>query len=323
MTHIKYKLNLISNLYARGLFLFLAILVMCLPALSIAGTVNLPETGQTTSYATGDDGDIQAGVAWPSPRFTNNGDSTITDNLTGLMWTQDANLPAGTKTWQEALNYVAGLNAGSYQGYTDWRLPNINELESLVNAEESNSATWLNSQAFTNVQSIYYWSSTRSNSAMWLVDMSVGNVSYPMTTVGYVWPVRSGSGGSFDNSEIWETGQNVSYATGDDGDIKAGVAWPTPRFTDNGDGTVTDNLTGLVWTQDANLPAGTKTWQQALDYVKGMNAGTYPNLGYTDWRLPNRKGLFSLIDRSQYNPPIQSGHPFTNVQSNFYWGAGQ
>jgi len=52
-----------------------------------------------------------------------------------------------------------------------------------------------------------------------------------------------------------------------------------------------------------------------------MNAGTYPNLGYTDWRLSNRKELFSLIDCSQYFPALPSGHPFTNVQSGNYWSS--
>ena len=68
-----------------------------------------------------------------------------------------------------------------------------------------------------------------------------------------------------------------------------------------------------MWTKDANLPGTSKTWQEALDYVKGINTGTYSNFGYTDWRLPNRKELQSLIDRNRYNPTLPSGHPFTNV----------
>ncbi|KJU82540.1 protein containing DUF1566, partial [Candidatus Magnetobacterium bavaricum] len=75
-----------------------------------------------------------------------------------------------------------------------------------------------------------------------------------------------------------------------------------------------------MWTKDANLPGTYKTWQQALDYVTSMNngAGTY---GYTDWRLPNRKELFSLVDRATYTPSLPSGHPFTNVQSSYYWSS--
>jgi len=109
--------------------------------------------------------------------------------------------------------------------------------------------------------------------------------------------------------------------TGQDGDIQAGVPWPSPRFIDHGNDTVTDNLTGLMWTKDANLPGTSKTWQEALDYVKGINTGTYSNFGYTDWRLPNRKELQSLIDRNRYNPTLPSGHPFTNVQGVYYWSS--
>ncbi|MBU0568419.1 DUF1566 domain-containing protein [bacterium] len=100
------------------------------------GTVQLPKTGQTTSYATGDDGDLERGVAWPSPRFTDNGNGTVTDNLTGLMWTKDANL-GGTMNWQNALTYMTTLNVG---GYIDWRLPNLKELRSLMDCSQSNPA---------------------------------------------------------------------------------------------------------------------------------------------------------------------------------------
>ncbi|MEW6104350.1 MAG: DUF1566 domain-containing protein, partial [bacterium] len=120
--------------------------------------------------------------------------------------------------------------------------------------------------------------------------------------------------------ELPKTGQTTSYATGDDGDLEKGVSWPDPRFTIGGNGTVTDNLTGLMWTRNANL-AGARTWQGALDYVAGMNTGANPNYGYTDWRLPNRKELRSLIDYSKFNPALPSGHPFINVSSGVYWSS--
>jgi len=116
-----------------------------------------------------------------------------------------------------------------------------------------------------------------------------------------------------------KTGQTDGYAAGDDGDLERGVAWPLSRFTDHGDSTVTDNLTGLMWTKNADLTNGQRTWQQALGYVAGMNAGTHPNLGYTDWRLPNRNELHSLTDRSRYATALPAGHPFINVQTLDYW----
>ena len=260
---------------------------------------------------------LQAGVAWPNPRFVDNGNSTITDNLTGLMWTKDANLPSGTISWQQALDYVANMNSGNgTYGYNDWRLPNIVELDSLQNQGARDFIAWLTGQRFANVQVGACWSSTSYStdpSYAWIFLLIDQNLFYgPKADTQYVnlWPVRGGQCG-IDTSVtcLPKTGQTITYYPGDDGALQKGVAWPTVRFSDNGNGTVTDNLTGLMWTKDA-YPAGmTKTWQQALDYVKTVNTGTY-----TDWRLPNRKELRSLIDYSQLNPALPQGHPFTNVQ---------
>jgi len=314
---------------------FTILLLVLITTVVSAGTVNLPRTGQTKCYdtagveipcaGTGQDGEIQAGVAWPDPRFTDNSDGTMTDNLTGLMWTKDANLPSGYMNWQQSLDYVAGMNSGTYQnyGYHDWRLPNVNELESLVNANEANSATWLNTQGFTNVECDDDWSSTTSSYDQDVAcNVSMGDGSFGegfhKSASKCVWPVRA-VGGFSAPAQVWKCGQTISYATGDDGDLERGVAWPSPRFADHGNGTVTDNLTGLMWTKNANLPNGWMIWQEAQNYVTGMNAGTYPNYGYHDWRLPNRKELHSLTDYSRYNPALPGGHPFANVISESYY----
>ncbi len=129
-----------------------------------AGAIRLPKNGQTTCYDssgsaisctnTGQDGDLQKGVEWPNPRFAVNTDTTIIDNLTGLVWAPDGNLLPdrnpqwekrstlfdGAVTWQHALDYVAKLNAENYLGHNDWRVPNITELESLVNRSRVNTA---------------------------------------------------------------------------------------------------------------------------------------------------------------------------------------
>ncbi|MES0335667.1 MAG: DUF1566 domain-containing protein [Candidatus Magnetobacterium sp. LHC-1] len=75
-----------------------------------------------------------------------------------------------------------------------------------------------------------------------------------------------------------------------------------------------------MWTKNANLPGTLKSWYGALDYVASMNNGA-GTLGYTDWRLPNKKELRSLSDHRMYNPSLLSGHPFTNVQSDVYWSS--
>ena len=124
---------------------------------------------------------------------------------------------------------------------------------------------------------------------------------------------------------VRQSGQSTSYATGDDGNLKKGVTWPTPRFADNGNGTVTDNLTGLVWMQNANC-WGFLTWTDALAKVAGLNAGSQSCTGYTtgthtNWHLPTKRELMSLIDSGRSNPALPSGHPFSGVQSNDYWSS--
>ena len=115
-----------------------------------------------------------------------------------------------------------------------------------------------------------------------------------------------------------QTGQTVILEPGDDGHLEKGVAWPDPRFTDNEDGTVTDNLTGLIWTKDVNI-YGATTWNEALTSCNSCNVG-----GYTDWYLPNVRELNSLIDYggAQYQK-LPAGHPFTGTMgpSWYYWSS--
>ena len=121
---------------------------------------------------------------------------------------------------------------------------------------------------------------------------------------------------------VLNTGQLITYAAGDDGNFKWGAA-VSNRFTDNGNGTVTDNLTSLIWLKNANC-FSTPTWANALAQANGLGNGS---CGLTDgsvagdWRLPNMNELESLVDASQSNPALPGGHPFTDVQSNGYWSS--
>ncbi|MBN2017727.1 MAG: DUF1566 domain-containing protein [Candidatus Cloacimonetes bacterium] len=125
---------------------------------------------------------------------------------------------------------------------------------------------------------------------------------------------------------IPKTGQTTSYATGDDGDLEKGIAWPSPRFTDSEDGTITDNLTGLVWLKNAET-FGLRSWTDALTDCSNLESGLYglsDDSSAGDWRLPNIRELFSLIDFGASHdpyPPLPSGHPFSNVQSEGYWSS--
>jgi hypothetical protein len=170
----------------------------------------VPQTGQTLSYADGDDGDTQVGVAWPVPRFTDYGNGTVTDNLTALIWLQNANC-FGFREWApQALidagtlaSGSCGLSDGSVEG--DWRLPNVKELQSLIdfgffNPALSNAvgtAKWTQADAFSGVLSGHYYSSTTSAGQpgdAWQVDLNDGFTH--RSSKGFnslVWPVRGGN----------------------------------------------------------------------------------------------------------------------------------
>lgn len=120
----------------------------------------LPKTGQTTSYPEGDetdrdDGHYQAG--WEGERFTDNGDGTITDNATSLMWPKDAadaGLEMEDRDWAPQIAHIEGL---TFAGYSDWRMCNVVELESIID-RTLYSAT-INS-IIQNAQKTFPWTST-------------------------------------------------------------------------------------------------------------------------------------------------------------------
>jgi hypothetical protein len=196
--------------------------------------------------------------------------------------------------------------------------------------------TWLNVLGFSNVQNGTYWTSStvpNPNNLAWVVDMSWLEAvnSLTKTYSVYVWPVRGGDGGGL--IQLPRTGQTTSYATGDDGALQKGVSWnPATRFTINSNGTVTDNLTGLIWLMNANCidtlggisKAGQLSWANALiwsNYLASGACGLSDGSVAGDWRLSNVYELESLIDLQYASPSLSSGHPFSNVKSNYYWSS--
>jgi len=322
------------------LFIFTLLTSLFTIASAASPPAPVPQTGQTTCYnesgatiacsGTGQDGELKTGVAWPNPRFTDNGNGTVTDNLTGLMWSKDANAPgpkacgpATNTTWQGAMTYADCLNSNNYLGYKEWRVPSIRELGGLVDKSRLNPALPAG-HPFTSVQTGGYWSSTTDayGGSGWFVNMGLGEVDNDGKGYSgyYVWPVRSVQSSA--PAPTPATGQTRVFSWRDDGALKPGVAWPTPRFTDNSNGTVTDNLTGLIWLKNANC-FGTRVWDNALatsntlaNGACGLTDGSKPG----DWHLPNYNELWSLLDYGHDSPALPVGHPFTSVQTYFgYW----
>ncbi|MBI3609163.1 MAG: DUF1566 domain-containing protein, partial [Nitrospirae bacterium] len=218
--------------------------------LTVSATA-LPRTGQVACYSetganrecsgTGEDGERQAGVAWPVPRFVllvdpaSNG-NCVADQLTGLEWVRVPD----TTLWIWTGNPSVFTYAAAFDlcGANDWRLPNRRELRSLIHYGQINTAAWLNdpAQGFSNIQggttSIYWTSTTDANdsASAWSVYMGNGvTVGKDKGIIYYVWLVRTPAIPA--PAAPARTGQTISYATEDDGALQAGVVWPDPRFT--------------------------------------------------------------------------------------------
>jgi len=292
----------------------------------------LAATGQSISYAAGDDAALHAGVAWPATRFVDNGDGTVADLLTGLVWLRDAACLAPA-VWAAALSEVAelksgqcGLSDGSAAG--QWRLPNLNELASLLDASRSAPAV---GGPFANLPGAaggsVYWTSTpywqgagSATFSAWAIRLSDGryingddaNGSNVMASASNgVWAVKGTSGAAV---TLMATGALVPFGAGDDATLARGAPIPQSRMIDNGDGTVTDAATGLVWLKQADCISA--TWSGALAAIAGLSSG---QCGLTDgstagqWRMPNRAEMQSLADRGQNNHALYFDETFTTA----------
>jgi hypothetical protein len=223
--------------------------------------------------------------------YKNNGDSTVTDLNTHLMWTQE---PGSKKTFQQA---VAGASKCRVGGYIDWRLPTIKELYSLIlfsgtdpdpmsiNASDerpfidtryfkfqygnpADGDRIIDSQFATCTK--YQSTTMNGNETMFGVNFADGRIKgYP---VG-----RTGRRGEKKFYVLYVRG-NHDYGKND--------------FHDNNDGTITDRATGLMWSK-ADSAKG-MDWQDALAWVQKKNSEKY--LGHSDWRLPDAKELQSIVD---------------------------
>jgi hypothetical protein len=347
--------------------LIISVIVLA-ASVSLAADAPVPKTGQTICYddsgasiactGTGHDGDLKKGVAWPNPRFTDNANGTVTDNLTGLIWLKDVSCATinGTRSDKNsALTKANNLNTGQCNlsdnsSPGDWRLPNVRELESLIHAgfsypalpNTAGTGQWTSGNPFLfSDTGIFdtYWTSTLTtlppgDILYWSMDLGVGKVFQSNVTSTYIlWPVK-GESATPAPAPVPKTGQTASDpggVSGDDGELKKGVAWPGSRLANNNDGTLTDALTGLVWLRNANCAVDTQTWAQALQAVANLNStgamdqtnncgdGSNGGSHQTDWRLPNRRELLSLIDFGKSDPALPVSDFVSIGLNDLYW----
>lgn len=288
--------------------------------------VDLAATGQATTDAA-----LRMQPLFSTDRFTDNQDGTVTDSVTGLVWLKNAGC-FSPSLWADALAQVntlasgaCGLTDGSVAGH--WRMPNINELESLVDASASHPAL-SPGHPFTNVSPAIYWSSTSyfggqtGSSLAWSIRFSDGRFindgasNVKVLSYNQIWAVRGAGAGP---NRLQSTGQYVLFADGDDGHIQTGMPLTYPRWLDRGDGTVVDTVTGLVWLKQADCIQ--QTWANAIAAVRALASG---QCGLTDgsqtgtWRMPTRTEMESLSDRMVNNHADFFNQTYFNLDGTVY-----
>ena len=217
------------------------------------------------------------------------------------------------------------MNRERYAGRDDWRLPNRNELRSLMSYQARKPAL-AEGHPFVNVFLGWYWTSTTaaiSPAYAWAVHLEGARMFYGRKDQEYLcWPV-CGAG----NGLLPRTGQRRCIdaggvvidcrGMGQDGELQTGAPWPEPRFTVTGE-VVRDRLTGLAWARRADPGGEPVAWQEALDRVSAWNDehGTAQLV----WRLPTINELASLVDCDAHSPALPAGHPFIGLQDG-YWSA--
>lgn len=259
--------------------LFLTLLLLFKIGFSQVVMNKLPDTGQEIKYTTtfGEDADY---VINP-PSFTDNGDGTIKDNVTGLTWQKG---DGGEMTWEMATDYCENLSLANIE----WRLPDPYESFGILDHSLLNPA--VDQNYFTKTKAEYWWSNTER------VDDATK-----------AWATNAGGGiGPHPKSETVSNGGIKKFHTR----CVKDETW-TSELTNNKDGTISDSKTGLIWVTDDNSEK--LTWEKALVYAENLSFA-----GYDDWRLPNVKELQSIVDVAFVNPSVNSSF-FTNTLQLPYW----
>jgi len=235
----------------------------------------------------------------PAPSYKDNGDGTVCDLNTGLIWVK----ARGRKvTWDEAVANAASCRIGHF---SDWRMPTIKELYSLINfngtlrLRAADSTPYLDTRYFdfvygdeskgVRIIDCQDWSGTEYLSTTMNGNPTVFGINFADGRIkGYPKDMNRHEGRTANRLYVRYVRGNPAYGRND--------------FHDNGNGTVTDRATGLMW-QQADSGTG-MNWQDALAWVQKKNAENF--LDHSDWRLPNAKELQSIVDYTRAPTVSQS-----------------
>ncbi|WP_082795966.1 DUF1566 domain-containing protein [Flammeovirga sp. SJP92] len=262
-----------------------------------------------------------------TPKYKNNGDGTVTDLVTGLMWQNsldhngDGKIDVNDKlSYKDLLKQVKKENTG---GYTDWRLPTIKELYSLImfSGQDINpQAKSVNgNQPFINTD-YFDFAYGDTDAGERLIDQQCA------TSTIYYGEQELVFGVNFADGRIKGYGKKLRNKEKLFGYflVRGNADYGTNDFKDNGDGTVSDLNTGLMWMK-ADSKKG-MNWEEALKYAQENTTGNH-----SDWRLPDAKELESIVDyervaKNDDHPAIDPIFEISSIQNErgendfaFYW----
>ncbi len=257
---------------------------------------NAEATCPSSGLYVGQDGQY-AGAA---PRYKDNGDGTISDLVTGLMWQKD---PGSKVTLAQATSGAASLKLG---GYTDWRVPSIKELYSLILFDGLDVSACVGGGAckatpFVDTTYFVFQYGNTANGERLIDAQFWSSTKYVSTTMGgdtTIFGVNFADG-RIKGYPLMQPGNRSAGNTQFARYVRGNTNYGVNKFLDNGNGTITDQATGLMWMK-ADSGKG-MNWGDSLGYCEDLNAN-----GYSDWRLPNAKELQSIVDYTRSPSTTQS-----------------
>lgn len=264
------------------------------------------KTGQTSSFATADDGAVQTGLNTLFYRDDIN--LVVTDYSTNLMWQDDADIVVNSRNVHTSTDAAAYCSSLTLAGYSDWRIPNIKELLTLTQIGGNGIANinsvfenligeeYMNGFGGTEVLYYLYWSGT----------LYAGNTPY--------WVFRVEDGNSFPYFQATTDNFITRCVRGEELALEPTCSVGECFVRDNSTNIVRDLNSSLIW-QDTAFNSSLVTWQEALGYCENLDLA-----GYTNWRVPNKKELESIVNYSTKEPSISP--IFQNTEVNYrYWSS--
>lgn len=250
-----------------------------------------------------------AQYAGAAPDYRVNGDGTVTDRVTGLMWQQGHN--AGRLDWYGARGACGALRLG---GHADWRLPSIRELFSIADFR----GTVGRRPYLDNVFEIHEPDAS-------VLEGDPFSASHRTEMMGQTWSATLYTGDHWDRKGV-EAAFFMNFL---DGHIKQaptrgraklfyrcvrGPAWGENDFVDNGNGTVSDRMSALMWQRRDD--GRTRNWREALAYCEALALA-----GHSDWRLPNVKELQSIVDYRRHDPALDTRFLQQSDHRGWFWSS--